>query len=264
MINALTIARLGELVKITLVGRKLIAHDLSDTSNRKQTRASGRAKSANIPAVISSLLISQIITGLALVLLIVLTLPFIDFSSWLEKAISIVAGVLALVIFLIVYIEYRNSRPNFKITQRLSTSKRYQKLSKLLSQTLQSARESWSIARSPKNLVQVFSFSLATWLLQFLGTWSLLLAFHFPLSWSVAVIIVLTSVFISIAPILPGNFGVFSVACAAILTGLGIDNGSALVFATLLQIIENGVGIGGGLIFLSVEGLSFKALRKTP
>jgi uncharacterized membrane protein YbhN (UPF0104 family) len=76
-------------------------------------------------------------------------------------------------------------------------------------------------------------------------------------------VVFLASNLVQLFPITPGNLGVFQGATAGGLSVLyPVASDLALTFSIGLQLIEAALGVGVGFIFLSLEGLSVAELRR--
>jgi phosphatidylinositol alpha-mannosyltransferase len=66
----------------------------------------------------------------------------------------------------------------------------------------------------------------------------------------------------AVAPVTPGNVGVFQAACIAALAAYGVNAGTALAYGIGLQLLEIVTAITLGLPALLAEGLKPQELRQ--
>jgi uncharacterized membrane protein YbhN (UPF0104 family) len=88
-------------------------------------------------------------------------------------------------------------------------------------------------------------------------------AYGIELGVGAAGVVFLASNLVQLFPITPGNLGVFQGVTALGLTGLyNVDTNTAVTFSIGLQLIEALLGVGVGLVCLSMEGMSVATLRR--
>jgi hypothetical protein len=106
--------------------------------------------------------------------------------------------------------------------------------------------------------------SVLTWLAQWAGIYCTLLAFGLDrVGWDGAGLLLVTVTLAQTFPVLPGNLVIFQAAAVLPLTAsYGVPTADAIAFSIVLQATEVIVGVAIGFIFLLLEGVGFRELRR--
>lgn len=123
--------------------------------------------------------------------------------------------------------------------------------------------ESQRIMGKPGPALLEFAAQVATWIVQLLIYYLVMLAFHLdPASLGAAALVMIATNIIGLVPITPGNWGTFQAAAVGALTLLGVSGEQALAYAIGLQGMQTVVGVGLGFAFLSVSHLSLQEVER--
>jgi uncharacterized membrane protein YbhN (UPF0104 family) len=243
LFNTVLAARLGEVVKVLLLRRRL-------TRRGEEVSAT-----ALLGTVVAENLIGTI-TWVALVIAIGLFLP-LPMYAWVA---SLALGVAALAVVTVA---------TFTATGRqlppwLSSGTVLARVGRAASRLWGAVRESHLALRRPRQVAIVSGASLATWLGQWAGIYCTLWAFGLEdVGWGGAGLLLVTITLAQAFPVLPGNLVVFQAAAVLPLTATyGVSATQAIAFAVVLQFTEIVVGVLFGLVCLMAEGVSFGQLRR--
>jgi phosphatidyl-myo-inositol alpha-mannosyltransferase len=120
------------------------------------------------------------------------------------------------------------------------------------------------VFRRPRDAFHAGAAQLAAWSVQLLACDALLSAFGIatPSRLGAAAAVLVATNVAAVAPVTPGNIGVFQAACVAVLAAYGVDAGRALAYGVVLQLLEVTTAIALGLPALLAEGLRPDDLRR--
>ena len=243
LFNTILAARVGEIAKVLLAKRRLArrGEDLSTT------------------VLLGTVVVENIITTIAWVLLVVLIGLFLPLPSY-AWIITAVLGVICLVIVVVALLQ----NPNRQVPPWLSTGSIWRRVTRAFQRLWGAVHESHASLRDPRQMARVAVPSLGTWLAQWAGIYATLGAFGLGyVGWGGAGLLLVTITVAQSFPILPGNLVVFQAAAVVPLTAsYGVSAADALAFSIVLQATEMAVGVVIGFIFLLFEGVSFKQLRR--
>lgn len=243
LFNTVLAARLGEIVKVLLVKRRLqkSGHDVSATT------LLGTVFAENLVATVAWV-------GLVVCIGIFLPLPT---YAWLA---SIGLGVACLAV-IAAALSRRSGRsaPAWIMRSRIGA-----RVGRAIARLWQAIRESHLALRDPRQITIVSFACIATWLAQWAGIYATLHAFGLEnVGWGGAGLLLVTVTLAQAFPVLPGNLLVFQAAAVLPLTtSYGVGAAQALGFAVVLQFTEAIVGVAIGFLFLMSEGMSFGQLRR--
>jgi Lysylphosphatidylglycerol synthase TM region len=244
LFNTVLAARLGEVVKVLLVRRRL----KSDGHDIRATTLLGTVLAENLVATIA---------WVALVVSIGIFLPLPTYA-WLA---SIGLGVVCLGIIVAALSRRASggSLPSWVTRSRLGA-----RIGRAIARLWEAVRESHQALRNPRQMAIVGSACIATWLAQWAGIYATLNAFGLErVGWGGAGLLLVTVTLAQAFPVLPGNLVVFQAAAVLPLTqSYGVGAGQALGFSVVLQFTEAIVGVAIGFLFLMSEGMSFGQLRR--
>lgn len=230
LFNGVLIARLGEIVKLAVITRRI-------------RRAGSQLP---IAAVAGTLLAEQLVLGAALVILgAVLAATMVGLPTSTGADLMALTGVTALAAA-IGALMTRTGLRTPSVVRRVG-------------------RPLAELVRAPRALMAALLLGIASWGAQILAVYWTLAAFHLPHSAASASAVFLASTLVGLFPVMPGNVGVFQLAVVGVLaSSFGVAVGAATAFAVGLQATELLLGAGLGAVFLLTEGLSFAELRRSP
>jgi uncharacterized membrane protein YbhN (UPF0104 family) len=243
LFNTVLAARVGEFVKVLLARRRLSrrGHDVRTT--------------VLLGTVVAENLVS-IITWVGFVFAIGLFLPLPSYA-WISAT---VLGALALVVLVVALL----SSPGRQLPPWLDTGPLWARVQRALARLWGAVRESHLGLRNPRQMAVVAVPSVFTWLAQWAGIYCCLLAFGLDrVGWGGAGLLLVTVTLAQTFPVLPGNLVIFQAAAVLPLTtSYGVPTADAIAFSIVLQATEVIVGVAIGFIFLLMEGVGFRELRK--
>jgi uncharacterized membrane protein YbhN (UPF0104 family) len=243
LFNTVLAARLGEIAKVVLLRRKLSA------------RGDRVSRTSLLGTVVAENLVSTI-TWVLLVIAIGLFLPLPRYA-WVT---SIVLGVVCLGVTVVALLR----SPGRQVPPWLSTGPLWARASRAFARLWAAVRESHLGLRDPRQMTFVAGASLATWLAQWAGIYCTLRAFGLDqVGWGGAGLLLVTVSLAQAFPVLPGNLVVFQAAAVVPLTtSYGVGAADAIAFSVVLQATEVVVGVVIGFVFLLIEGVNFRQLRR--
>lgn len=243
LFNSVLAARVGELVKVVLLRRRL------------ERRGERPPITTLLGTVVAENLVSTI-TWVGLVVVIGLFLPLPSYA-WFAS-VGLGAACLAVVAVALL------SGPGRRVPPWLNTGPLWARAARAVTRLWGAVRESHRGLREPRQMSLVVGASLATWLAQWTGIFFALQAFGLErVGWGGAGLLLVTVTLAQAFPVLPGNLLVFQAAAVVPLTAsYSVGAAEALAFSIVLQATEAVVGVAVGFLFLVAEGIGFGALRR--
>jgi uncharacterized membrane protein YbhN (UPF0104 family) len=243
LFNTVLAARVGEFVKVLLARRRLSrrGHDV------RTTVLLGTVVAENLVSTISWV-------GFVFAIGIFLPLPS---YAWISAT---VLGAVALAVLIVALL----SSPGRQLPPWLDTGPLWARVTRALSRLWGAVRESHLGLRDPRRMSIVALPSVFTWLAQWAGIYCCLLAFGLDrVGWGGAGLLLVTVTLAQTFPVLPGNLVIFQAAAVLPLTtSYGVPTADAIAFSIVLQATEVIVGVAIGFIFLLMEGVGFRELRR--
>jgi len=243
LFNTVLAARVGEIVKVLLARRRL-------------TRRGESVRSTVLLGTVVAENLVSTIAWVAFVFAIGIFLPLPSYA-WISAT---VLGAGALVVVVVALLR----SPGRQLPPWLDTGPLWARATRAVARLWGAVRESHLGLRDPRQMGVVAIPSLLTWLAQWAGIYCTLLAFGLgEVGWGGAGLLLVTVTLAQIFPVLPGNLVVFQAAAVVPLTAsYGVGAADALAFSIVLQGTEVVVGVAIGFLFLLVEGISFRDLRR--
>lgn len=242
MVNTILAARIGEVARAVLAGRRLRRNG-SDVSS---SALLGAAVLESIAAMISWVLFAVAI-GL------LLPLPAYAWTVLLLVG----AGCFAILVAALAG-RGRGGR-------RLARARRLVpgRAVGVLSRIWAAIREGQRGLREPRRLGAVLGGSLGGVLAQWLGIVAVLHAFGLGrVGWGGAALLLVSVTIAQAFPVLPGNLVTFQAAAILpLVTSYDVSTGNALAFSVVLQASQAVVGVGLGFLCLVGEGMTLRSLR---
>ena len=248
LLNTVLIARLGEIVRVSVLNRRL--------------RNTGQP--ADPATLAGTVLTEQLALGASLAILLVAMAAALSVPHW---AVRVLIGLVSLLVVMAASLAalgaYSRARRRRRPADAHLTLAWWHGLLIQAEGLLHAVTRGQRLFRQPARALLAVVMGLASWSAQILGIWFALRAFGIDLGLSAAALVFFTSTAIQLFPIVPGNVGVFQLAVVAPLTAsYNVDPTRALAFAIGLQVIEAVLGVGLGFVFLSREGLSLAEARR--
>ncbi len=243
LFNTVLAARLGEIVKVLLLRRRL------------ERRGERPPTTTLLGTVVAENLVSTI-AWVVLVIAIGLFLPLPSYA-WVA---SITLGLCCLLVVVVALL----SSPGRQVPPWLRTGPLWARATRAVSRLWGAVRESHLGLRDPRQMGQVAGASLLSWISQWAGIYFTLVAFGLgDVGWGGAGLLLVTLTLAAAFPVLPGNLLIFQAAAVVPLTAsYGVGAAEAIAFSVVLQATEAIIGVAVGFLFLIAEGVGFKQLRR--
>ena len=243
LFNTVLAARVGEIVKVLLLRRRLIR----------------RGERPPTTTLLGTVVAENLISTVTWVLVVVSIGLFLPLPSYAWFA-SIGLGAACLAVMVVALL----SSPGRQLPPWLRTGPLWARATRALSRLWGAVRESHLGLRDPRQMSVVVAASLATWLAQWAGIYFTLYAFGLErVGWGGAGLLLVTVTLAQAFPVLPGNLLVFQAAAVVPLTAsYGVGAAEAIAFSVVLQATEAIVGVAVGFLFLVAEGVGFGQLRQ--
>lgn len=243
LFNAVLAARLGELVKVALVRRRLAVRGERVTA----TQLLGTIVAENL---VSTLMWVLLVVGIG----IFLPLPL---YAWIA---SLAIGAVAAVIIAVAMA----TATGHELMPWQPSGSWLSKARHALWRLWGAVRESHVVLKKPVQFGIVAGGCLWSWFAQWAGIYFTLEAFGLGyVGWGGAGLLLVTVTLAQAFPLLPGNLVIFQAAAVVPLTATyGVPTSQAIAFSVVLQFTEIIVGVVTGFIMLLFEGVSFGDLRR--
>ena len=248
LLNTVLIARLGEVARVSVLRRKLVARD----------------QAVPVSTLVGTLVTEQILSGIMLVGVLVGVIAFTPVPQQAVRLLAVLSGVVLFVglvaagIEIAIRIQRRRMVPTADYVERW-----WHLLGISFTATMRALREGQAIFGRPRLLAWGLVMAAVSWVMQLAGIYWALRAYGIDEGLGAAGVVFLASNLVQLFPITPGNLGVFQGATAGGLSVLyPVSSDLALTFSIGLQLIEAALGVGIGFVFLSLEGLSVAELRR--
>lgn len=243
LFNTLLAARLGEVVKVMLLRRRLARQRVAV------------AATTLLGTVVAENLVSTI-TWVLLVVAIGLFLPLPAYA-WIA---SLALGAVCVVVVSLALM----TATGRQLPPWLASGSLWARIARAASRVWGAVRESHLGLRHPRQMSVVAGGSLLSWVAQWAGIYCTLVAFGLErVGWGGAGLLLVTITLAQAFPVLPGNLVLFQAAAMVPLTtSYGVGAAEAIAFALVLQFTEVVVGVAFGFLFLMAEGVGFGQLRK--
>ena len=248
LLNTVLIARLGEVARVSVLRRKLVA----------------RNQAVPVSTVVGTLVTEQILSGIMLVGVLLGVIAFTPVPQQAVYLLAVLSGVVLLIALVAAGIEIASRIQRRRMVPTAPYVERWWHLLGIsFTSTMGALREGQAIFGRPRLLAWGLTMAAISWVMQLAGIYWALRAYGIDEGIGAAGVVFLASNLVQLFPITPGNLGVFQGATAGGLSVLyPVSSDLALTFAIGLQLIEAALGVGIGFVFLSLEGLSVAELRR--
>lgn len=212
------------------------------------------------PRVFSTIVVEKVLDVLTLLLILGVSLPFVTLSSTLNQGPLLLLGgaVLVVVVVLLVLL----LRPDLArkligmVTKVLPA-----RFGPRIAEGADHALQGLAPLSKPRLAAQLGMWSLATWLINMVTVYLMLLAFNIEVSPVVAAVLVVISNLAMVVPAAPGYVGTFELAVVTVLTTLGQPEDVSQSFAIIYHFVGLvPVALLGAIAALQ-QGINFAALR---
>jgi uncharacterized protein (TIRG00374 family) len=231
--NAVLPGRVGELARVAVLARRL---------------PRGRGATATLLGTVFAHRVFDLFPALVLIGYVLLAA---EIPHWAVTSLILVAG-LGVVLFAFALVGGR-----IRQHPALHELGRVRRL-------LSTARQGLGVMQSPVAAVVAVLFQSLGWFFQLIAVWAAMQAFEIDAPLDAAALVLLLMNVATVFPLWPGNIGLLQAAVALPLVSYGVAYARGFAYGLGLQMIEAGVGVGLGLIFLTREGLSFATLKRMP
>jgi uncharacterized protein (TIRG00374 family) len=248
LLNTVLIARLGEVARVSVLRRKLVARD----------------RPVPVTTVVGTLVTEQILSGIMLIGVLVGVVVFTPVPQQAVRLLAVLSGVVLFIGLVAAGIEIAGRIQRRRMVPTAQYVERWWHLLGIsFTSTMSGLREGQAIFRRPRLLAWGLVMATISWVMQLAGIYWALRAYGIDEGLGAAGVVFLASNLVQLFPITPGNLGVFQGATAGGLSVLyPVSSDVALTFSIGLQLIEAALGVGIGFVFLSLEGLSVAELRR--
>jgi peptidoglycan-N-acetylglucosamine deacetylase len=248
LLNTVLIARLGEVARVSVLRRKLVARD----------------RPVPVTTVVGTLVTEQILSGIMLIGVLVGVVVFTPVPEQAVRLLAVLSGVVLFIGLVAAGIEIAGRIQRRRMVPTAQYVERWWHLLGIsFTSTMSGLREGQAIFRRPRLLAWGLVMATISWVMQLAGIYWALRAYGIDEGLGAAGVVFLASNLVQLFPITPGNLGVFQGATAGGLSVLyPVSSDLALTFSIGLQLIEAALGVGIGFVFLSLEGLSVAELRR--
>jgi len=239
MVNTLLAARIGEVARSVLAGRRL-----------RRRGATVRSSAVLGSAILESIAATIVWVGFVVMIGTLLPLPR---YAWVA-ALVIGIGCLAVVVAALVG---RGGR--LALARRLVPGR----AAGVLGRIWGAMREGQRGLTDLRRLAAVLGGSLGGLLLQWLAVYAVLRAFGLSqVGWGGAALLLVTITIAQAFPVLPGNLVTYQAAAILpLVASYDVSTATALAFAVVLQASQAAIGVGVGFFCLLAEGMTMRGLR---
>jgi uncharacterized protein (TIRG00374 family) len=231
--NAVLPGRVGELARVAVLSRRM---------------PRGRGSTATLLGTVFAHRVFDLFPALVLIAYVLLTA---EIPHWAVTSLILVAGI-GVVLFGFALVGGRI--PRHPALHELGRVRRL----------LSTARQGLGVMKSPVGAVVAILFQSLGWFFQLIAVWATMQAFEIDAPLHAAALVLLLMNVATVFPLWPGNIGLLQAAVALPLVSYGVAYARGFACGLGLQMIEAGVGVGLGAIFLAREGLSFATLKQMP
>lgn len=207
----------------------------------------------------------QLFSAATFVLLGLASVSLLAAPAWVETALVVCAAGLGLLFALAVLVQVRRERRAAQglpgASSAFAAGRRLQGWRGALLAAVPHFADAQRVLARPWLVLLVAAVQAAAWGIQLAAAVAVLHAVHIGgAGWAGAALVLLLTNLIGILPLTPGNVGTFQLAATAALAAAGVPAGPALAFALGLQALQLLVGVGAGLVSLSLQDLRFSEL----
>ncbi len=225
--------------------------------------ARGAAASARsgIPAarVYSTIFVEKVLDVLTLLLLLSISLPFVELpdTSWRGSLILLGTGVLVLVLAMLFFV----LRPELarNVVSFLCRPLPVRFGNRLL-QITDNVLEGLAPLAIPSVAMRVGFWSLATWLVNMLTVYLEMLAFNITATPATAAVLVVATNLVMVVPAAPGYVGTFEATVVGVLVAFGQPADTSQAFAIIYHFVGLVPVVVIGVVAVLQQGISFAVL----
>jgi len=211
-------------------------------------------KSLSASSIFATIVVERVIDVLTLLLLLALTMVFFPFPGWVRRSgLLTFAGLMLLFVMLLLMKRHR-TRASRLLERVPRIGSRLSEWQLAFTQGLAPLSGRWDYA-------VVFVLSVAIWACYGIIFQLLFFSFEFHLPWIASLVTLVITTISVVVPSSPGYVGTYHYLCQISLGLFGIGESAALSYAFVAHGINFLPVLVLGLIFVSREGRSFRALR---
>lgn len=211
------------------------------------------------PRVFSTIVLEKVLDVLTLLLLLGVSLPFVEVPGNLQgPAISLGVGIVLVTLLLLLLV----LKPNVaRAIARLAAARLPARFGTRIATATDQALLGFAPMSDPSVALRIILWSLATWAVNVVTVYPLLRAFNIEVSpMAAAVLVVVTNLSMAV-PAAPGSLGTFELAVITVLQALGQPKELSQSFAILYHFIGLAPVAILGIVAVIQQGISFGALR---
>lgn len=212
------------------------------------------------PRVFSTILVEKVLDVLTLLLLLGISLPFVPLPSDFDQKPLIVLGIGVLVVAIVLLILVVKPDIARKLIS-VFASRLPDRIGNRVAEGAEHALQGLAPLANPKISVQVGLWSLATWTINMLTVYLMLLAFNVEVTPVVAIVLVVVTNLSMAIPSAPGYVGIFEYSVVLVLTTLGQPQAASQAFAIIYHFVGLVPVALLGVIGALQQGINFASLR---
>jgi uncharacterized protein (TIRG00374 family) len=199
LLNTVLIARLGEVARVTVLRRKLVA----------------RGENVPVPTLVGTLVTEQILSGIMLVAVLVGVVAFAPVPQQGVYMLAVLSGVVLLIALVAAGIEVATRIQRRRMVPTEAYVERWWHLLGIsFTSTMRTLRQGQAIFGRPRLLAWGLTTATVSWVMQLAGIYWALRAYGIDEGLGAAGVVFLASNLVQLFPITPGNLGVFQGATA--------------------------------------------------
>lgn len=247
LFNTVLAARVGELVKVMLLRKRLLRGGMA----------------VSVTNLVGTVVAENVVSTIVWVLFVIAIGIFLPLPTYAWAA-SIALGLVCVAVVVTALVT-RHRRPGGEAPvldeNATGLGPKMRRLGMKVWGAIETAHDG---LRGPVSAAMVAGMSLMSWFCQLGGIYLTLWAFGLErVGWGGAGLLLVTVTLAQAFPILPGNLLLFQAAATFPLTAsYGVSTADAIAFSLVLQFTEVVVGVAFGFVFLMVEGASFGQLKR--
>ena len=236
--NSVLPMRLGELARATLLGRR---------------------KGIGISRVLGSIALERVLDLLTVILIAMVLALLMDIPPVIQTGVvTLAAGGVGGLVFLAVLALHQERLPRFASLLGKFVPDRFS--GKIL-RIIQNFSAGAGVLRRPADILSICGLSLLMWCLYAFSTWLATRAFHLPIPWYGAVLVLVVVNLGSAIPSSPGYVGVYHYLAVLALSVWMPDRNAALAYAIGSHALNILINVSMGSFCLTKEGLSLQSLK---
>ena len=214
----------------------------------------------NAGQALSTIVLERTLDTITVVLILFLTLPFIDAPSW-TRGPALLLGLAFGAVIVLLAIAAAAREQAMRITQRL-TRRLPERLHERADRFAETALDGFSVIHRPRAMAQAFVWSFAGWLTSALVMYVVMRAFGLDVPLAAGLFVMCATSLGAIVPSSPGYVGVFhAIAIESLVNVFGVGRSDAASFAFVQHAILYVTPIALSAVYLLTQRGTWGSLR---